>query len=104
MRSGMRVHASWPLVSLSIGPGQLCLRGRGPFRKLFRDGVLDPAQVSAEAVRGFSSGGVVLSVKGHDKWVFWTWERDKVLSALGEQGAKVVPGERRVKWSDTMGY
>ena len=104
MRSGTRVHASWPLASLSVCPGELCLRGRGPFRKLFREEVADPAHVSAEAVRGPITGGVVINVKGGNKWLFWTWERQKVLSALAEQGATVVPGERRVGWSDTMGY
>ena len=102
-KGGSRLHATWPLAALSIGPGRLVLSGRGPLRRIFRETVADPASVSAEPVRGPVMRGVVITVTKDERWLFWTGRQREVLDKLSEAGAKVAEGERRVKWSDTMG-
>lgn len=58
--------------------------------------------MSVEAVyRPFQKGLVI--VTKDERWLFWTGKQREVLDKLSEAGAKVAQGERRVKWSDTMG-
>lgn len=102
-KGGSRIHATWPLASLSIGPARLVLSGRGPLRRVFRETVADPARVSVEAVRGPFMRGVVVTVTRDERWLFWTAKQKEILALLREQGAEVAQEERRVKWSDTMG-
>jgi len=59
-KGGSRVHASWPLARLSIGPGRLVLSGRGPLRRIFRETVANPAEVSVEPVRNLFRKGLVI--------------------------------------------
>ena len=102
-KGGSRVHATWPLVTLSIGPGRLVLSGRGPLRRIFRETIAHPADVAVEAVHRPLMKGLVIVTKD-ERWLFWTGNQRELLGKLSEQGAQVAPGERRVKWSDTMGY
>jgi hypothetical protein len=103
-RRGSRLHASWPLVLLSVGPDELSVRGRGPFRRLFAESIADPHMVTAELVQGHSTAGVVIQVAQGDRWLFRTRRKTDVLSALTRQGATVVPGVRKSTWGDVMGY
>lgn len=103
-KSGSRLHATWPLAALTIGPGRLVISGRGPLRRIFRETVADPGSVSAEPVRGPVMRGVVITVTKDERWLFWTGRQREVLDKLRETGAEVAKGERRVKWSDTMGH
>lgn len=101
-RGGSRLHATWPLVALSVGPGRLCLSGRGPLRRVFRESVADPANVSAEPVTGPFMDGVVITVGKDERWLFWTWRQAEVLAKLREMGATVAQESRGVGWSDMM--
>src|SRR5271167_2466311 len=103
-KGGSRLHATWPLAALSVAPGRLVLSGRGPVRRIFRETVADPASVSAEPIRGPVMRGVVITVTKDERWLFWTGRQREVLDKLRETGAEVAQGERRVKWSDTMGH
>jgi hypothetical protein len=104
-KTGSRVHISWPGASLSIGAGEMRLRGRGPLRWAFREAVADPHLAHAAAVRGhFLMGGVVISLPKGEQWLFWTWKPQEVLSALRRNGAEIAAGVRWVKWGDIMGY
>jgi hypothetical protein len=103
-RTGVRVHASWPLVALSVKSGELQLRGRGPGNRIFKETVVDPATVTIQPIRGPFLGGVSIRVANGDSWLFWTGKRQEVLAALSANGAQTVGDERRVSWRDAMGY
>lgn len=103
-RTGVRVHATWPLAALSVEPGELQLRGRGPGNRIFKQTVVDPATVTIQPIRGPFLGGVSIRVANGDSWMFWTGKRQEVLAALSAIGAQIVGDERRVSWRDTMGY
>ena len=103
-RNGSRLHASWPLVILAVGPGEMCLRGRGPFRRFFAETIADPHVVTAQIVEGHSIAGVIVHVAHGDRWLFRTRRKDEVLSALRVHGATIAAGPRKSRWGDVMGY
>jgi hypothetical protein len=94
-KGGSRVHATWPLVRLSIGPGRLVLSGRGPLRRFFCETVADPAEVSVEPVRNAFRKGLVIVTK-HGRWLFLTSRQKDILAELSKQGAYVAE-ERKLR-------
>jgi hypothetical protein len=101
-KSGTRVHATWPLARLSIESGRLVLSGRGPLRRIFRETVANPAEVSVEPVRNRFRKGLVIETKD-GRWLFVTRRQREVLDDLLKQGAHVGQERKLRWWSDTMG-
>jgi hypothetical protein len=101
-KGGSRVHASWPLARLSIEPGCLVLSGRGPLRRIFRETVANPAEVSVEPVSNIFRKGLVIGTKD-GRWLFLTSRQKDVLAELSKQGAQVGPERKLRWWSDSMG-
>jgi len=103
-KTGMRVHVTWPQVSLVIRTGEMHPSGRGPFRALFRPDPVDPASLRGQAVRTPLMRGVVLDFGGKDRWDLLTMDQVGLLSALSDAGVAINPLERQMKWRDRVGY
>jgi hypothetical protein len=80
----------------------LVLSGRGPLRRIFRETVANPAEVSVEPVRNLFRKGLVIGTKD-GRWLFLTSRQREILAELSKQGAH-VGRERKLRWwSDSMG-
>jgi hypothetical protein len=58
--AGMRINVTWPLATLWIGHHDVCLRGRGPIRRVVREMVALSSGVTAKEVRVAIVGGALI--------------------------------------------
>ena len=99
--AGLRLNATSPFARLSVSDDGVRLSGNGLLRRLLPQRTCTFADLEfAQAVRGWTSTGVALHVRGGSLWYFWTKSYVDVLGVLSSHGVSTRDELKRVHYSD----